>query len=113
MFNLLWSQTLLENCGFNLTRYNTVRYQVVRYKNPSLGITKIVTAKELQLKISDLVKIVCYKFDVIAKNKGGESLADERLIETNSLEVFQTETVNSARETPFWKGRECLSENLN
>jgi len=60
-----------------------VRYQVVGEKNPSLWITKTITTKELQLKISDLGNKVCYKFELIAKNKGGESLADERLIETD------------------------------
>ena len=44
---------------------------------------KTITTKELQLKISDLDNKVQYKFEVIAKNKGGEGLADERLIQTN------------------------------
>lgn len=60
-----------------------------------MGSLKTITTQELPLKISDLVKRVCYKFEVIAKNKGGESLADKRLIETNFSEGIKTETVYS------------------
>lgn len=44
---------------------------------------KTITTKELQLKITRLDNKVQYKFQVTAKNKGGESRPDERIIQTN------------------------------
>ena len=83
-FTLKWRRPEETGGDDNITYI--VRYQVVRDKNPSLWITKTIATKELQLKVSGLVNKVTYKFEVIAKNKGGESLADERLIEPNFSE---------------------------
>ena len=61
----------------------TVRYSVASHTNPSPWIMKTITTKRLQVKITNLDNKVLYKFEVTAKNRGGESLADERYIQTN------------------------------
>ena len=59
----------------------TVRYRIERDQTP--GPWKTFTTKELQMVITDLDNKVQYKFEVLAKTKGGESLPDERCIQTN------------------------------
>ena len=60
-----------------------VRYRIEKGQNRVTWIMKTITTKQLQLKITALENNVQYKFEVIAKNKGGESLPDERYIQTN------------------------------
>ncbi|XP_078381279.1 hemicentin-2-like isoform X4 [Oculina patagonica] len=80
-FTLKWRRP--EETGGDDDITYTVRYSVVSAKNSSLWITKTVSTKKLQLKITRLDNKVQYKFEVTAKNKGGESSPDERFIQTN------------------------------
>ena len=80
-FTLKWRRPA-ETGGDDDITY-TVRYRMEKDQNRGTWIMKTITTKQLQLKITELENNVRYKFEVTAKNKGGESLPGERYIQTN------------------------------
>ena len=80
-FTLKWRRP--EETGGDDDITYTVRYRLEKNKDQNPGPWKSSETKGLQMEITDLDNKVIYKFEVIAKNKGGESLADERYIQTN------------------------------
>jgi len=78
-FTLKWRRP--EETGGDDDITYIVRYRVEKDNKKGPWMTD--TTKGLEYDFSDLDNKVQYKFEVIAKNKGGESLAGERYFQTN------------------------------
>jgi len=79
-FTLKWRRP--EETGGDDDITYSVRCRVEKDNNKK-GPWITDTTKGLRYDLSDLQNKVQYKFEVIAKNKGGESLPGERYIQTN------------------------------
>jgi len=78
-FTLKWQRP--EETGGDDDINYIVRYRVE--KDNKKGPWMTYTTKGLEYDFSDLDNKVQFKFEVIAKTKGGESLAGERYFQTN------------------------------
>ena len=78
-FTLKWRRP--EETGGDDDITYTARYRVE--KDNKKGPWMTYTTKGLEYDFSDLDNKVQYKFEVMAKNKGGESVPGEKYIHTN------------------------------
>lgn len=70
-----------ENTGDDSDITYTLRYRVEREGNP--GPWTEITTKELEADITELDDKVDYRFELTAKNQGGESGVVEKYFKTN------------------------------